>query len=46
MAVSDRGRLVIDAWAGSVNVERGRGLGRGGAAVLGVLPAPALAIER
>jgi hypothetical protein len=47
MAVSDRGRLVIDAWAGSVNVSAGRGDSvevalRG----WGVLPAPAIEIER
>ena len=47
MAVSERGRLVIDAWAGSVNVSAGRG---GAVEVAlrcrGVLPAPALEIER
>ena len=47
MAVSERGRLVIDAWAGSVSVSAGRG---GAVEVAmrcrGVLPAPALEIER
>jgi hypothetical protein len=47
LAVSDRGRLVIDAWAGSVNVSAGR---EGAVAVAlrgwGVLPAPSLEIER
>jgi hypothetical protein len=47
MAVSERGRLVIDAWAGSVNVSAGRA---GAVEVAlrgwGVLPAPALEIER
>jgi hypothetical protein len=47
MAGLDRGRLVIDAWAGSVNVSAGRGDSvevalRG----WGMLPAPALEIER
>ena len=48
MAVSEQaGRLVIDAWAGSVNVSAGRGDSvevalRG----WGMLPAPALEIER
>ena len=47
MAVPDRGRLVIDAWAGSVNVSAGCGESvevamRG----WGVLPAPAIEIER
>ena len=47
MAGLDRSRLVIDAWAGSVNVSAGRGESvevalRG----WGVLPAPAIEIER
>src|SRR5262245_15908051 len=47
MAVSDRGRLVIDAWAGSVNVSAGRpGAVEVGLRCRGVLPAPALEIER
>ncbi|HKA14398.1 MAG TPA: hypothetical protein VKH41_05235 [Myxococcota bacterium] len=46
-AVSERGRLVIDAWAGRVSVSAGRGDSvevalRG----WGVLPAPAIEIER
>lgn len=47
MAVSPSGRLVIDAWAGSVNVSAGRA---GSVEVVlrcwGLLPAPALEIER
>ena len=47
MAETERGRLVIDAWAGSVNVSAGHGEAvevalRG----WGVLPAPAIEIER
>lgn len=47
MAVSERGRLVIDAWAGSVNVSAGRsGAVEVALRCRGVLPAPALEIER
>jgi hypothetical protein len=47
LQVAERGRLVIDAWAGSVNVSAG---GTGAVEVAlrcrGVLPAPVLEIER
>src|SRR5258706_122412 len=47
LAGSDRGRLVIDAWAGSVNVSAGReGAVEVALRCCGVLPAPALEIER
>src|SRR5258706_15740322 len=47
LAGSDRGRLVIDAWAGSVNVSAGReGAVEVALRCWGVLPAPALEIER
>jgi hypothetical protein len=47
IAVSDRGRLVIDAWAGSVNVSAGQGDSVEVALrCRGVLPAPAIEIER
>jgi len=47
MAVPVRGRLVIDAWAGSVNVSAGRsGSVEVALRCRGVLPSPALEIER